>query len=85
MTAPAPPPMLHYAIYMDSARFDVVTSQVIIFDEMLPKWIKIKEYHPNVEKYYWNTQLREVWINTKRIDAVKFIGYVKAPLGEAKQ
>lgn len=85
MAAPTPPPMLHYAIYMDSARFDVVTSQVIVFDENLPKWVKIKEYHPNVEKYYWGTQLREIWINTKRIDAVKFIEYVKAPLKEAKE
>ena len=70
---------------MDYTRYDVVTSQVIVFDENLPKWIKIKEYHPNVEKYYWDTQLREVWINTKRIDAVKIIGYIKAPLGKVKE
>lgn len=85
MSRPAPPPMLHYAIYTSSCRYDVVTSCVIIFDEDLPKWIKIKEYHHNVEKYYWDTQLREIWINTKRIEAVKFIEYVKAPLGKVKE
>jgi len=85
MTAPAPPPMLHYAIYTPSHRFDVVMSRAIPFDENLPKWIKLKEYHPNVVEYYWDTQLGEVWINTKRIEAVRFIGYIKAPLGKVKE
>ena len=85
MTTPAPPPMLHYAIFTAGCRFDVVTSRGIFFDEDLPKWIKLKEYHPNVTKYYWDTQLREVWINTKRIEGVEFIEYVKAPLGKVKE
>lgn len=82
MTRPVLPPMLHYAIFTAGCRFDVVTSQAIFFDEDLPKWIELKEYHPNVVKDYWDTQLRVVWINTKRIEGVEFIGYVKAPLGK---
>jgi len=87
MTAPTPPPMLHYAIYTEHGcgRFDVVTDRRIAFEEKLPEWLEFKEYHFNVEKYYWETYLRPVWIRTKNIDAVKFIEYVKAPLKEAKE
>ncbi len=85
MAAPTPPPMLHYAIYTACGRYDVVTDRRITFELKLPEWMEFKEYHFNVEKYYWETYLRPVWIRTKNIDVVKFIEYVKAPLKEAKQ
>ena len=86
MTAPTPPPMLHYAIYTEHGcgRFDVVTDHRIDF-ENLPKWVEFKEYHINVEKYYWDTALRTIWVHTKNIDVIKFIGYIKAPLGEVRE
>ena len=50
--------------------------------QKMPKWIEAREYHPNVEKYYWNTCLRPVWIRTKRINLIKFVEYVKLPRNE---
>ena len=48
----------------------------------MPKWIEAREYHPDVEKYYWSTCLRPVWIRTKRINLIKFVEYVKLPRNE---
>ena len=50
--------------------------------QKLPEWIEVHEYHPNVEKSYWDTSLRPVWIRTKRINLIKFVEYVKPPKSE---
>ena len=46
------------------------------------EWIEVREYRPDVEKTYWDTSLRPVWIRTKRINLIKFVEYVKPPKGE---
>ena len=84
MTAPLQPPMLRYIIHIGACygKLDVVTDRRIDLTQKMPEWIEVHEYHPNVEKYYWDTYLRPVWIRTKRIDYIEFVEYVKAPLGE---
>lgn len=82
MSAPLQPPMLHYAIYTNHVRLDVVLDHRIDMTQKMPKWIEVREYHPNVEKYYWSTCLRPVWIRTKRINLIKFVEYVKLPRNE---
>ena len=82
MSAPLQPPMLHYAIYTNYGRLDAVLDRRIDMAQKMPEWIEVREYHPNVEKYYWDTYLTPMWIRTKRIDYIKFVEYVKAPLGE---
>ena len=84
MTAPLQPPMLRYIIHIGACygKLDVVTDHRIDMTQKMPEWIEAYEYHPNVEKYYWDTCLRKVWIRTKRINLIKFVEYVKAPLGE---
>lgn len=46
------------------------------------EWIFVKEYHPNVTKYYWNTMLRNVAVRVKEIAYIECEGYVKPPLGK---
>ena len=83
MSAPLQPPMLHYVIYIGFyGNLHVVLDHRIDMAQKMPEWIEAREYHPNVEKYYWDTCLRPVWIRTKRINLIKFVGYVKAPLGD---
>lgn len=82
MSAPLQPPMLHYVIYTNHVRLDVVLDHRIDMTQKMPKWIEAREYHPNVEKYYWDTSLRPVWIRTKRINLIKFVEYVKPPRNE---
>ena len=82
MPAPLQPPMLHYVIYMGYSKFDVVMDHRIDMTQKMPEWIEVREYHPNVEKYYWSTCLRSLWIRTKRIDYIEFVEYVKPPKGE---
>ena len=50
--------------------------------QKLPEWIEVREYRPDVEKTYWDTSLRPVWIRTKRINLIKFVEYIKPPKGE---
>ena len=86
MTPPSPPPMLHYGIYLkDGMRLGIVTSMRIRFEEGLPKWLNVYEFHPNVNLYYWDTALREIWIRSNSIAYIKFIEYIKPPLGEVKE
>ena len=82
MAAPLQPPMLHYAIYTNYGRLDAVLDHRIDMAQKLPEWIEVREYHPNVEKSYWDTSLRPVWIRTKRINLIKFVEYVKPPKSE---
>ena len=82
MSAPLQPPMLRYTIYIGYSKFDVVTDHRIDPGQRMPDWIEVREYHPNVEKYYWNTHLTPMWIRTKRIDFIRFVEYVKPPKGE---
>jgi len=77
---PLPPAMFKYSVFFDTA--GVVT---IVTDRSLdlvdtPKWIKAKEYHVNVHKYYWDTMLKTVYICTKKIAYISFDGYVEPPL-----
>ena len=48
----------------------------------MPDWIEVCEYHPDVEKSYWDAHLTPVWIRTKKINFIEFVGYVKPPKGE---
>ena len=82
MAAPLQPPMLRYTIYMGYTKFDVVMDHRIDIAQKMPEWIEVREYHPNVEKTYWDTCLRPVWIRTKRINLIKFVEYVKPPKSE---
>lgn len=83
MSAPLEPPMLHYAVYINGyGRLDVVVDRRIDTTRKMPEWIEVKEYHPDVEKDYWNAYLRPIWIRIKRINVIKFIEYVKPPKGE---
>lgn len=52
--------------------------------EANPKWIRAKEFHANVHKYYWNTMLNEIIIRVKEIAYIKCDGYIKPPLGDEK-
>ena len=74
--------MLHYAIYTNYGRLDAVLDHRIDLAQKMPEWIEVREYHPNVEKYYWDTYLTPMWIRTKRIDYIKFVEYVKPPKSE---
>lgn len=86
MSAPVPPPMLHYKICLKNGLMvDIVTSSRIRFEEGLPKWMQVQEYHSNVKLYYWDTALREIWIKSSCIVCVKFVEYIKAPLGKVKE
>ena len=82
MTTPLQPPMLHYAIYTNYGRLDAVLDHRIDMAQKLPEWIEVREYRPDVEKTYWDTSLRPVWIRTKRINLIKFVEYVKPPKSE---
>lgn len=82
MTAPLQPPMLRYTIYIGYSKFDVVMDHRIDLAQKMPEWIEVREYHPNVEKYYWNTHLTPMWIRSKRIDFIRFVEYIKPPKGE---
>ena len=84
MTAPLQPPMLRYFIYSGFGcdRRDVVLDRRIDMSQKLPDWIEAREYHPDVEKTYWDTPLRPIWIRTKRINLIEFVEYVKPPKGE---
>ena len=84
MTAPLQPPMLRYIIHIGACygKLDVVTDHRIDMAQKLPEWIEVREYRPDVEKTYWDTSLRPVWIRTKRINLIKFVEYVKPPKGE---
>lgn len=48
-------------------------------------WICAKEYHVNVNKYYWSTMLRDVVIQVKEIAYIECDGYIKPPLGDIKE
>lgn len=50
--------------------------------EAEPKWIRAKEFHSNIHKYYWNTMLRDVVIRVKEIAYIECDGYIKPPLGD---
>ena len=82
MTTPLQPPMLRYTIYIGYSKFDVVMDHRIDLAQKMSEWIEIREYHPSVEKTYWDTSLRPVWIRTKRINLIKFVEYVKPPKSE---
>ena len=85
MTAPVPPPMLHYIVHFDDGAYvDIVTCARLRFEE-LPAWLEVYKYHPNVHQYYWNTELAKVWIRTKSIQYVSFVEYIKPPLGKVKE
>lgn len=86
MSAPAPPPMLHYDICLKNGLIvHIVTSSRIRFENDLPKWMQVQEYHPNVKLYYWQTALREIWIKSSCIACVKFVEYIKPPLGKVRE
>ena len=76
--------MLRYFIYsgFGCVRLDVVLDHRIDMSQKMPKWIEVREYHPNVEKSYWDTCLRPMWIRTKYIKVIKFVEYVKPPKNE---
>ena len=82
MTAPLQPPMLHYAIYTNYGRFDALFDRRIDMSQKMPEWIEARQYDPGVDKTYWDTCLRPVWIRTKRINMIKFVEYIKPPKGE---
>lgn len=50
-----------------------------------PKWIKAREYHPNVSKYFWDTYLKSVYICMKKVAYIEFDGYIKPPLGKQEE
>jgi len=79
---PLPPAMFKYTVFFDTAgAVTIVTDRPIGLDlDNSPKWIKAKEYHPNVQKYYWDTMLKTVYIRSKKIAYISFDGYIKAPL-----
>ena len=84
MSTPLQPPMLRYIIHIGACygKLDVVTDQRIDPGQKMPDWIEVREYHPNVEKYYWDTYLTPIWIKTKKINFTEFVGYVKPPKSE---
>lgn len=84
---PLPPAMFKYTVFFDTAGvLTIVTDRAIGVDlEDCPKWIKAKEYHVNVHKYYWDTKLKTVYIRSKKIAYISFDGYVEAPLKEVKE
>lgn len=84
MAAPLQPPMLRYIVHIGACygKLDVVTDHRIDPGQKMPDWIEAREYHPNVEKSYWDTYLRPVWIRTKKINFIEFVGYVKPPRNE---
>lgn len=83
MTAPLQPPMLRYLIYTGFyGKLDVVLDHRIDMTQKMPEWMEVREYHPDVEKSYWDTRLTPIWIRTKRINLIEFVGYVKPPKSE---
>ena len=44
MAAPLQPPMLHYAVYTNYGRLDVVTDHRIDMTQKGPKWMEVREY-----------------------------------------
>ena len=75
MSAPLQPSMLRYFIYTGFyGKLDVVVDHRIDPAQKMPDWIEVREYHPNVEKYYWDTHLTPIWIRTKRINLIEFVG-----------
>ena len=84
MSAPLQPPMLHYRIYSGFGcdRLDVVLDHRIDMTQKLPEWIEAHEYHPDVEKSYWDAHLTPLWIRTKKINFIEFVGYIKPPKSE---
>ena len=85
MTAPLQPPMLRYIIHIGACygKLDVVTDHRIDLGQKMPDWIEASEYNPDVEKSYWDAHLTPLWIRTKKINFIEFIGYVKPPKSEA--
>ena len=84
---PLPPAMFKYTVFFDTAGVvTIVTDHSLGLDlDDSPKWIKAKEYHVNVHKYYWDTKLKTVYIRSKKIAYISFDGYVEAPLKDVKE
>ena len=61
-----------------------MTDRPLDMTEIKNGWLRAREYHPNVEKYYWNTMLKEVIIRVKEIAYIECDGYVKPPLGDER-
>ena len=85
MTAPLQPPMLRYIIHIGACygKRDVVTDHRIDQAQKMPDWSEVREYQQDVEKTYWDTHLAPIWVRTKKINVIEFLGYVKRPKGEA--
>ena len=84
MSAPLQPPMLRYIIHIGACygKLDVVTDHRIDLTQKMPDWIEVHEYHPDVEKSYWDAHLTPIWIKTKKINFIEFVGYIKPPKSE---
>lgn len=84
---PFPPAMFKYTVFFDAGgALSIVTDHALdVDDPFMPKWIEAREYHPNVQKYYWDTELKKVYIRTKKIAYISFDGYVKPPVKDVKE
>ena len=84
MSTPLQPPMLRYIIHIGACygKLDVVTDHRIDLGQKMPDWIEVREYNPDVEKSYWDAHLTPLWIRSKKINFIEFVGYVKPPKSE---
>ena len=84
---PFPPAMFKYTVLFDAGgALSIVTDHALdVDDPFMSKWIKAREYHPNVSKYFWNTNLKTVYICMKKVAYIEFDGYIKPPLGKQEE
>ena len=81
-TAPTAHAALHHPYRCLLRKLDVVTDRRIDPAQKMPDWIEVREYHPNVEKSYWDAHLTPIWVKTKKINFIEFVGYIKPPKSE---
>ena len=79
--------MMRYNFFFEHAgAIAVVTDRPLNFlDSPSPKWIRAKEYHHDVSKYYWNADLKDVYICLKKVAYIEFDGYIEPPKKEARE
>ena len=83
---PSPPPMMRYNFFFETGgAVAIVTDHPLDILDNPPKWIKAREYHPNVSKYFWDTNLKSVYICMKKVSYIEFDGYIKPPLGKQEE
>ena len=78
--------MMRYNFFFETGgAVAIVTDHPLDILDNPPKWIKAREYHPNVSKYFWDTNLKSVYICMKKVAYIEFDGYIKPPLGKQEE